>query len=471
MLRRSSARYVLALYISDVIVTVSSLYLAESLRKILPYGRPFELPGGGVYPPMYLIAALIWSVLFTLLSAYDPKHILRTMDEIQTVVAAVAVSALTFGGALFFSYRTVSRLLVIYFFIVDLCGILVLRVFWRMVFKSLGRKHAPHQGVLIIGAGDVGRKVAGVFSDHSWMGLQVVGYLDDDPEKQGDILAGYPVLGPVEKAGDVIREHEVSEVVIALPLRAHREQANLVVNLYDLNVNIKVVPDLMPLAYFKTTIEELGGLPFVGLRDPVLDIIQRAVKRIFDLVISSIGLVVVSPLMALLALIIKLDSPGTVIFKQERVGEGGRIFEMYKFRTMVRDAEKLLPKLMERDPEGHLIYKHKDDPRITRIGRFLRRSSLDELPQLFNVLKGEMSLVGPRPELPFVVEMYEPWQRKRFAVRPGMTGWWQVTGRGDKPQHLHTEDDLYYIAHYSLLLDLQILWKTVGVVLKGKGAY
>jgi exopolysaccharide biosynthesis polyprenyl glycosylphosphotransferase len=209
----------------------------------------------------------------------------------------------------------------------------------------------------------------------------------------------------------------------------------------------------------------------VGLRDPVLDITQRTIKRIFDLTISFFGLVLAAPLMTLISVVIKLDSPGPALFKQTRVGEGGKSFQMFKFRTMVQDADRLLPTLMEHDDEGNLIFKHKDDPRITRVGHFLRRSSLDELPQLFNVLKGEMSLVGPRPELPFVVETYEPWQRKRFAVPPGITGWWQVSGRSDKPMHLFTEDDLYYISHYSLLLDLQILWTTVGAVLKGKGAY
>lgn len=471
MLRRSSARYTLILYISDILVTVGSLYLAECLRKVLPYGKPFELPWGGVYPPIYLIAALIWTLVFAVLSTYDPKSILRVVDEIQAIILAVAFSTLTFGGALFFTYRFLSRLLVVYFVILDFCGIIIFRILWRIVFKSLDHERVPHRGVLMVGAGDVGQEVARVFSDLGWMGLQVIGYLDDNLEKQGKELQGYPVLGSLQDAENVIRENDISEVVITLPLRAHREQANLVAKLHDLNVNIKVVPDLMPLAYFRTTVEEVGGVPLVGLRDPVLDATQRTVKRIFDLTVSILGLVLFSPLLALTALIIKLDSPGPALFRQERVGENGRIFHMHKFRTMVRDADKLLPSLMEHDAEGHLLYKHRDDPRITRVGHFLRRSSIDELPQLFNVLKGEMSLVGPRPELPFVVEIYDPWQHKRFAVPPGITGWWQISGRSDKPMHLFTEDDLYYISHYSLLLDLQILWTTIGAVVRGKGAY
>jgi len=472
MLKRSSARYIALLFISDVLVTLCSLYVAEVLRKILPYGKPFELPWGGLYPPIYIIAVLIWVTVFTLLSAYDPYRILRIVDELQTVIEAVCLSSMAFGGALYFSYRSLSRLLVIYFVALDLCGIIILRIFWRLVFKSLNKDRAPCRRVLIIGAGEVGRKVAQVFTEHGWMGLSVIGYLDDDPEKQGGSYEGYPVLGSLADAQRIIKQHEVSEIIIALPLRAHRRLANLVAELQESTVNIKVVPDYMPLAYLRTTIEELGGLPFIGLREPVLNPTQRLVKRIFDLVVASIGLVLVSPIMLLVAIAIKLDSPGPVIFKQKRVGEQGRHFFMYKFRSMVPDASHRLSELMEFDEEGHLLYKRPNDPRITRVGHFIRRTSLDELPQLLNVLKGEMSLVGPRPELPFVVEqIYEPWQRKRFAVPPGITGWWQINGRSDKPMHLHTEDDLYYITHYSLLLDLQILWRTVGAVLKGKGAY
>jgi lipopolysaccharide/colanic/teichoic acid biosynthesis glycosyltransferase len=175
--------------------------------------------------------------------------------------------------------------------------------------------------------------------------------------------------------------------------------------------------------------------------------------------------------MGVISLAIKLDSPGPVIFRQQRVGENGRLFSMLKFRSMYQDAEQRLAEVLAEGEGGQVIHKRRDDPRVTRVGRFIRATSLDELPQLFNVLKGEMSLVGPRPEQPWLVERYEPWQRKRFAVPQGITGWWQVNGRSDKPMHLHTEEDLYYIQNYSLLLDIRILWKTIAAVLKRRGAY
>jgi len=187
-------------------------------------------------------------------------------------------------------------------------------------------------------------------------------------------------------------------------------------------------------------------------------------------VATGLLLLVTWPLMLLIALLIRLDSPGPVLFNQPRVGENGRVFRMYKFRTMVADADQRPPP-QDFDADGRPKYKLAHDARITRMGRFLRQTSLDELPQFFNVLKGEMSLVGPRPEVQYIVEQYEPWQRQRLAVPPGITGWWQVNGRSDLPMHLNTHLDLYYIRNYSLWLDLKILWMTIGVVIRGQGAY
>jgi lipopolysaccharide/colanic/teichoic acid biosynthesis glycosyltransferase len=194
-------------------------------------------------------------------------------------------------------------------------------------------------------------------------------------------------------------------------------------------------------------------------------------KRAFDLLFGLFALIFAIPFMVLSALMVYLEDGPPVIFRQKRVGKNGHLFEMLKFRTMVKDAEQLQSQVEKRDLDGNLIHKVRDDPRVTRVGRLLRRFSLDELPQLLNVLAGTMSLVGPRPEMPYLVETYQSWQHKRFAVLPGMTGWWQVTGRSDKPMHLHTEDDLYYIQNYSIWLDLEIIVRTIWVVLIGRGAY
>ena len=216
---------------------------------------------------------------------------------------------------------------------------------------------------------------------------------------------------------------------------------------------------------------DLGGIPMVGLREPAIDGVRHVAKRVFDVALSALGLLLGAPLLLLIAAAIKLDSAGPVIFKQQRVGENCRLFWMYKFRTMQTGADQRQAGVVQTNGDGTVLHKRKDDPRVTRVGRVLRRTSLDELPQLWNVLKGDMSLVGPRPELPWLVDQYHVWQRRRFAVPPGITGWWQVNGRSDRPMHLHTEDDLYYIQNYSFLLDVHIILKTIGAVVRGKGAY
>jgi exopolysaccharide biosynthesis polyprenyl glycosylphosphotransferase len=238
-----------------------------------------------------------------------------------------------------------------------------------------------------------------------------------------------------------------------------------------LPVRIKIAPDYFSMALVRARPEIFGGLPLIGLRDPVIEGAPRLIKRLFDLVIGGLSLLAGAVPMAVIALLIRSDSPGPVLFRQKRVGENLRPFDMFKFRTMVPEAEDLSQIVAAHQEDGSVVHKRKDDPRVTRVGRFLRRYSLDELPQLLNVLKGDMSLVGPRPELPWLVDLYQSWQRKRFAVPQGLTGWWQVNGRSDRPMHMNTEDDLYYVYNYSLWLDILILARTPWVVLLGKGAF
>jgi exopolysaccharide biosynthesis polyprenyl glycosylphosphotransferase len=211
-------------------------------------------------------------------------------------------------------------------------------------------------------------------------------------------------------------------------------------------------------------VEEYAGVSMLDLRAPAISDYQRMTKRGFDIFVSILLLPLLIPVMVLISLLIKIFDPGPILFNKVRAGENGARFTMFKFRTMVVGADKM------KSPTD-ADHKQASDPRITAVGRLLRKTSLDELPQIFNVLKGEMSLVGPRPELLELVEKYESWQRTRFAVPPGITGWWQVNGRSDRPMHLHTEDDLYYIKHYSIWLDLQILVRTAWVVIVGRGAY
>jgi exopolysaccharide biosynthesis polyprenyl glycosylphosphotransferase len=338
----------------------------------------------------------------------------------------------------------------------------------RIVFRRLNGKAIQYRQVLIIGAGPVGRDLQEKIDELPHLGLRLVGFLDDDLSKHTSQM---DILGTLHDVRITLSKNHIDDVVIALPSRAYEEVNNLVAELHDLPVKVWVIPDYFHLALHKAVADDFAGIPMLDLRAPALNDYQRLTKRAFDLFVTVLFLPIVLLLMSAIAILIRLEGPGQILFKQKRVGENGRLFDMYKFRSMVPEAE-LMRQMVERyDEHGNLIHKNPKDPRVTPVGRFLRKTSLDELPQLLNILRGEMSWVGPRPELPYLVKMYEPWQHKRFAVPQGITGWWQVNGRSDKPMHLNTEHDLYYVQNYSLLLDVQILLKTAWVVLRGKGAF
>lgn len=475
MLKRSGLNFTLFLLLCDLLLTNAALYLAREMRVAIDLGVYIGPQGSWLHfePVLYPIVSTIWLVVFALTSVYSSRRTLRLVDDLQAVVPATALATLVFAGVAYFFFRDLSRVLFVYFFFLDLLFLFLRRVLLRFVWR-IWRGAWPHQTrrVLIVGAGQVGHQVGQVLQEHAWTGLELVGYLDDDPAKKGSRHAGWPVLGMLNDVTRVVQTRDIQEVIIALPLQAHQRVKELVAALRQTPVNIRIIPDYFDLAYIKAGVEEFGGMPLVSLREPALDEFQRLAKRIFDLIVGGISLLPAVPIMLIVAILIKLDSPGPVFFKQERLGENGKRFYMRKFRSMVQDAEKHADEVILRDENGRLItYKRYDDPRVTRVGKFIRRTSLDELPQLFNVLKGEMSLVGPRPEMPWVLDEYEPWQYRRFAVPQGITGWWQVNGRASKPMHRHTEEDLYYIKNYSLALDVLILWKTIGVVLKRKGAY
>jgi exopolysaccharide biosynthesis polyprenyl glycosylphosphotransferase len=298
--------------------------------------------------------------------------------------------------------------------------------------------------------------------------LQCIGYVDDDTglEKTHPEL-----MGRFADIRQLVTESAITDIIIALPYSIYQRMNEVVNSTTDLPVKVWVALGFFDLALYKTDIEDFAGVPMVDLRAPALSEFQRLVKRGFDLLLGLLCLILAFPFMIVISLLILIVDGKPVFFLQKRVGENGRIFEMYKFRTMVRNADQLKDQVEQTDLEGNLVHKNQEDPRITGFGRFLRRFSLDELPQFLNVVIGTMSLVGPRPELPYLVEKYQPWQRKRFAVPPGLTGWWQVNGRSERTMHLHTEDDLYYINNYSLWLDIQILIRTIWTVILGKGAY
>lgn len=471
MTQRRKVNYVIILCLMDIALTLVALYLATWARYLIPWGVRLTWQLVVLPWPVYPMTFVIWPVVLFLASAYDvrPHAHRRLSADIGSLILGIGLALLTLAGVLYFSYRLVPRRLFFYFGIVDFSLLTMVRAIAHFL-RHLAHHNGHPPRLLIVGAGQLGEEIGRRVEQHgeNW---QLIGFLDDDPAKHGNYVAQAPVLGPLDVIEEIVQSQRIDEVIFALPLRAYKRLMQLVLNMERLPIEISIVPDYFDLAFFRTRMDELFGLPLVRLRASAIEGDTRVAKRLFDLAIAFPLLILCIPLFLLIAIVIRWDSPGPALFKQERAGENGRFFNMWKFRTMVCEAEQMQFQVVRETPDGQLVHKHPDDPRVTRIGRFLRRFSLDELPQLWNVIKGEMSLVGPRPEMPWLVEKYTGWQRKRFAAPPGMTGWWQISGRSDRPMHLHVEDDLYYIQNYSIWLDIHILWRTIKVVLSGKGAY
>lgn len=470
-MKESSNRFILFLFVADIFFSELALFLAEITRGVMPFGR--ESVGMSFLDLSIMLAvAILWSFFLKLFGAYDPRRLSSSMDEGRAVVLATLAGLLALASFFYlFNIEFRSRILFAYFAAINLGLLLNYRLITRYVVKSMVASGYYVRRVVLVGASKVGKELAYIIGTQPWSGLSVVGFVDDDPALRGTEIEGRPVLGTTAELTQVIDRYAVHEVIVALGGELHDKIAQIILSLQVYPVRVRVVPDLFEMVSVRAQVEDFWGVPLIGLRDPVITGFDRTFKRAFDLVLASTLLFLLGSVMLLIALAIKLDSKGPALFKQRRVGENGKLFSMYKFRTMVDDADKMVTKLESDGVYGDGVYKIKEDPRVTGIGRVLRRMSGDELPQLFNVLKGDMSLVGPRPEQPWIVERYQPWQRKRLSVMPGMTGWWQVNGRSDRPMFLNTEYDLYYIQNYSPVLDLQILWKTIWVVLKGRGAF
>ena len=446
----------------DAVWITFSLAFLTTIRPALNY-----FPIFAVIPPpynlpwiLYLLFPLCWVSIFLFVSVYNSEQNRSINNELSTVTLGSLLSGIVLAGLLYLSYRDISRFLYVLFFLLAYTGI----ISWRLIARYLSQKFKPvnpPRKILLIGDISITHEFSqGINHDKRGNDLAIE-FLDVDITNTDTFM----------NISNKIRLDEINDVVISVAGFDRLVVNDLVGRLHRLPVKVWVIPDYFQLTLHKAVFSELGGIPVLNLRAPALSYHQRLIKRSFDLIASIFLLPFFCPVMLIAAIWIRLDSSGPILLRQRRVGEDGIIFNMYKFRTMVSNAEELRPQVESYDGNGILIHKKTDDPRVTKIGKFLRRWSLDEIPQVFNVLKGEMSLVGPRPELTYLVDRYDTWQLLRFSVPQGITGWWQVNGRSNKPMHLNTADDIYYVQHYSILLDIYILVKTIGVVILGKGAF
>lgn len=471
MLRRYSVNFELLSILLDATAVFAALLLVDTYPAWGMKLLPFTLHTDSIELPRfyYAIFPIIWVILNLGISLYNGRINKLFFDEFYRLIISMLIAAVSLAGLIYFVSLEFVRSLFFTFILSATALMAIWRVFVRVYWRMQYSNKQELRRILIVGAGDTGHRVAAHLLRPPESNLEVIGFLDDNPEK---LATDANILGAISDLEQVVDFYRINILVIALPTRAFEKTTEIVDKLRMKPVKIWVVPDAHRLSLFQCDlIGQICDVPLLDIRAPAISDNQRLVKRIFDLAVSLVVIVFALPIMIFIAIIIRLESPGPIFFRQKRVGENTQPFEMIKFRTMVQNAEALRASVEKTDQDGNILHKQRQDPRVTRIGGFLRRFSIDELPQIFNVFLGKMSLVGPRPEMPYLVEKYKSWQYVRFTIPQGMTGWWQVTGRSDKPMHLNTQDDLYYIRNYSLWLDIKIILKTFYTVIAGRGAY
>ncbi len=449
-------------WLGDVGCALAAMALADVIRRVLPFGAPADRYY--VTWQVLLLVAFIWASVFYFLGAYERRNRDEWRVEARTIFLAATFSLFTLAAALYyFKIEDFSRVLFAYFYLLDLGFTLS----WRAGMRVVRLRLIPHRDArraLIVGTDAAAQELAAqlrTLDDYA-----LVGFIADTNE--GNDAA---VVGTLGDTLHVVNHFQVDDVFLSQTTRGRGELAELILALRESHVRVRLLPDLLELITVRTGIETLRGLPVVTLREPAITGINSVLKRMLDLAGATLGLIVCGPLMLCIALLIRLDSKGSIFFIQERAGQYGKPFRIYKFRTMAPNAEELLDDLVDIEtmPEPH--FKLRKDPRVTRFGAWLRHTSLDELPQLFNVLMGDMSLVGPRPEFMRLATRYSPTQRQRLLVKPGLTGAMQISGRGDLGFEERMRLELEYIENYSIWRDVVILLKTVPAVLTGRGAY
>jgi Undecaprenyl-phosphate glucose phosphotransferase len=454
------------LALASDLVLVGACWLAAYGLRFYVVGPPLvtpEVPPLGDYLLQLVPILLVWGVAFHAFGLYRPRRLGSRLGEWVDVAKASTLGVLVLIAVMTFFFRgyEYSRVVIVYFWALSIVVLSLWRATFREGLRLLRRRGLNRRRALVVGGGDPVAEIVGALRRRPDVGVQIVGLVGERPEGPPPV----PWLGKLEELRAVLDREPVDLVFVALPQAEYGRLPTVLAEIGDDPVTINLVPDVYGLATLRGGVEEFEGVPLIHLRESPLHGWNRVLKRATDLVLGGAGLVLAAPLMLAIAAAIRATSPGPVLLRQERMGLDGRAFRMLKFRTMRADAEA----------ETGPVWATPDDPRRTRLGAWLRRLSLDELPQLVNVLRGEMSLVGPRPERPVFVEEFRrrfPGYMLRHKVKAGMTGWAQVNGwRGNTSLEKRLEYDLYYIERWSLAFDLKILLLTLWRGFAGKNAY
>jgi len=474
MLKKHRTKLISFYVLSDILGILISYFYSYGFRfygYIIPVNPMKGIPPLKSYILVFPLFLIIHMFIFFVQGLYKTRlkrtgvedFFLITLNTLFTIIIVMGflnyLSAYSQGPAPLFQidFKLSHGFLGVYFISV----IFVLSFLRNQIYYFMKRRYAKGldlQSVLIIGAGKMGKTIAQKLSQYKDLGFEVKGFLDDE-RKKGETIPvgeGFEILGSTEDLGEVIEKKDISDVYVALDLNNYPKIIEILKTVNKYVVNVRLIPDLFQLLTLKARIEDLDGFPVISIDEPPMRGVMLVIKRAIDIFISFVLLILLTPLLMATAVIIKLDSKGSVLYHQERVGLDGKKFVMHKFRTMVVDAEKKTGPVMWRP----------HDPRVTRVGKYLRKFSIDELPQIINVLLGEMSLIGPRPEREvFVKKLRErmPKYMLRHKVKSGITGWAQVHGlRQNTDLDKRLEYDFYYIQNWSLFLDFKILWKTLG---------
>jgi len=467
LIRRYGSGFRLLLMAADVLgVSAAALFLslffldgnaAMAWRNALPQ------------PALALtVYDVVWVVVLAAHGLYRPRARFAVSTEIIAVVWATIVMAfITFAALYVLHLPDVSRALLGTLLAAQMVIAIGLRAGLRIGFGVVRLRRGRNlRNVLVVGSGRAAREFAGQLEDHRELGLRVIGFLGED---RAELEPRWELLGGYDELPEILHSRVVDEVAICVPID-RLPYIDEMITLCETEGRIVRIPLIAPAsAIAQRFFEELDGTVVLSLVAGPGTTTLLIVKRLIDVTLGSLALVVLAPLYAGIAAAIAVMEGTPVLYRQERVGLNGRRFRVVKFRTMVRDADARLAELLARNEIQGKAFKLTDDPRVTRVGRFLRRSSLDELPQVWNVLRGDMSLVGPRPPLPREVEDYDAWHRRRLSMKPGITGLWQIAGRREPEFDKWVEMDLEYIDHWSMWLDLKIIIRTVPALLRAQG--
>jgi exopolysaccharide biosynthesis polyprenyl glycosylphosphotransferase len=464
--------------LQDMAVVCVAFVVAYYLRNFLVHFSFFSGHLHGIYPFAHylpLMAAFLaaWALVGYVSKFYRDLEMSNPIQVGLNLLNQLAVVlVLIYAGLYLFRREDISRTYVLLIGIVSFVLLVAGRYASYNSIASVRKRMGRYHYFLIVGCATRAHEMASLIEESRGMGLRLVGFVDPHSEgsKLTDHFGDYPVV-PVSSVPSFLEQHVVDEVVFAVSMQELAQLEPLMSHCANVGIKTRLQLEFLPAPYSRIYLENFRDVPLLSLSSTPESELLLMLKRIGDVVVAAISLLVLSPILIAIAAAIRITSPGNVLFRQTRCGLGGRKFTLYKFRSMVNNAEQLRAELHQLNERDGPAFKISDDPRITRVGRTLRRFSLDELPQLWNIFRGDMSFVGPRPAIPNEVEKYEPWQRRRLRMRPGLTCIWVLEGRSDVEFHRWVQLDLAYIDSWSLWLDCKIFFRTIPIVISGKGAY